>query len=43
MCYLDKYALILLILSICIFLIEKYRQKKIISKLERTRNKEISM
>ncbi|WP_394883875.1 hypothetical protein [Clostridium tertium] len=38
-CYLDKYALILLILLICIFFIQKYNQKKTLKNLEANQNK----
>ena len=38
-CYLDKYALILLISLICIFLVQKYNQKKTLKKLESNQSK----
>lgn len=41
-CYLDIYALIILILLICIFFIQKYNQKKALKKLESITNKETS-
>lgn len=33
-CYLDKYVLIVLILLICIFFVQKYKQRKILRELE---------